>query len=563
MNSRLTVRLLSNSGHPYAQEKEIVMRGSFRSTLFVLLVAALVLSACGGSGGEEPAPAKAPAESDATQAPSVSLGGKSLPGAVSSVEGVKSATIQILAEGTLLEPGGAQPNANWSGTGFFIDPSGIAVTNNHVVTGAARMKVLVGGEDEPRNARVLGVAECSDLAVIDVDGDGFPFLAWHDGPVDVGLDVYAAGFPLGDPEYTLTRGIVSKARADGDRTWTSVDYVLEHDANIQPGNSGGPLVDNEGQVAGVNYSGGFAALASQFYAIAPDEALPVIERLREGEDVNSFGLNGEAFVDEESGFSGIWVTSVTSGSVMDNVGVRPGDIISSMEGISLGRGGTMAEYCDILKSHSPDDVLALEVIRFATGELLAGRLNGDELETTTVFDPSVPSPDDPAQPTSGDYIDTSDAYGAIALELPASWADTDGSAWVDGNDVIGASISAAPDLESYNRTWGAPGLFFGVSDDLALLGGHVQILDAVRPDYLGDCKLEGRYDYNDGYYRGKYDLFESCGGPGGASTLVLSAVPTDNSQAFTILLIVQMVNPEDEDIAIHALDTFRVIGRLP
>ena len=129
--------------------------------------------------------------------------------------------------------------------------------------------------------------------------------------------------------------------------------------------------------------------------------------------------------------------------------------------------------------------------------------------------------------------------------------------------MIGASISAAPDLEAYSRTWGAPGLFFGVSDDLARLGGHVQILDAVRPDYLSECKLEGRYDYNDGYYRGKYDLFESCGGPGGASTLVLSAVPTDNSQAFTILLIVQMVNPEDEDIAIHALDTFRVIGRLP
>jgi serine protease Do len=111
-------------------------------------------------------------------------------------------------------------------------------------------------------------------------------MTWREGSVDVGLDVYAAGFPLGDPEYTLTRGIVSKARADGDRAWTSVDYVLEHDANIQPGNSGGPLVDDEGHVVGVNYSGGFAALAAQYYAIARDEALPVIEQLREGNDVN-------------------------------------------------------------------------------------------------------------------------------------------------------------------------------------------------------------------------------------------------------------------------------------
>lgn len=545
------------------------MRREVRLAVFVALVGALVLSACGGGGAQEPA---APSQSSdpslpsEPSEPSVSLGGKSSAGAVSSVEGVENATIQIVAEGTLVEPGGYNPNANWSGSGFFIDPSGIAVTNNHVVTGAARMKVMVAGEDEPRNARVLGVAECSDLAVIDVDGDGFPFLAWRDGPADVGLDVYAAGFPLGDPEYTLTRGIVSKARADGDRAWTSVNYVLEHDANIQPGNSGGPLVDEDGRVVGINYSGGFAAAAGQFFAIAQDEALPVIERLQEGEDVNSFGLNGEAFVDPESGFSGIWVTSVTSGSVMDKAGVKPGDIISAMEGISLGRGGTMAEYCDILKSHSPEDTLSMEIIRFGTGEVLEGQVNGRELAVASTFGTSsggnTGSSGTTGTSTTG-YVDTSDAYGAIALELPESWADTDGSAWLDGDDVIGASISAAPDLEAYSRTWSAPGLFFGASDDLARLGGHVQILDVVRPDYLGDCKLEGRYDYNDGYYRGKYDLFESCGGPGGSSTLVLSAVPTDNSQDFTILLIVQMVNPEDEDIALHALETFRVIGRLP
>ncbi len=59
------------------------------------------------------------------------------------------------------------------------------------------MKVLVGGQDEELNARVLGVSECSDLAVIDIDGDGFPFLAWSEAPVDVGLDVYAAGFSGG------------------------------------------------------------------------------------------------------------------------------------------------------------------------------------------------------------------------------------------------------------------------------------------------------------------------------------------------------------------------------
>jgi len=88
------------------------------------------------------------------------------------------------------------------------------VTNNHVVTGAAILKVWVGGDQsQSYNAKVLGVSECSDLAVIDIDGEGFPYLQWHEGAIKVGLEVYAAGFPLGEPEFTLTKGIVSKEKS--------------------------------------------------------------------------------------------------------------------------------------------------------------------------------------------------------------------------------------------------------------------------------------------------------------------------------------------------------------
>jgi serine protease Do len=134
-------------------------------------------------------------------------------------------------------------NAAGRGSGFIIDPSGIAVTNNHVVTGAGLLRVWIDGESSPRNARVLGVSECWDLAVIDIEGDGYPYMEFHQSEVNVGLEVYAAGFPLGDPEYTLTKGIVSKARAGGESFWASVDSVIEHDARIRGGNSGGPLVN--------------------------------------------------------------------------------------------------------------------------------------------------------------------------------------------------------------------------------------------------------------------------------------------------------------------------------
>jgi serine protease Do len=187
------------------------------------------------------------------------------------LDGVKSATIQIEAQGSFVPPDiGAPVEFAGRGSGFIIDPSGLAVTNNHVVTGAALLKVWVGGESQSRNAKVLGVSECSDLALIDIDGDGYPYLQWYPDQAPVGLEVYAAGFPLGDPEYTLTKGIVSKARAGGDSGWASVDGVLQHDATINPGNSGGPLVTGDGEVVGVNYAS--VASANQYFAITADTA---------------------------------------------------------------------------------------------------------------------------------------------------------------------------------------------------------------------------------------------------------------------------------------------------
>jgi hypothetical protein len=173
---------------------------------------------------------------------------------------------------------------NSLGSGVIVSAEGHIVTNNHVVAGAATLEVVIGGDTaRTYNARIVGVSECNDLALIDIDAsDDLPFLEWYDGEIRAGLDVYAAGFPLGDPEYTLTGGIVAKAKADGDITSTSsIDHTIEHDANIQPGNSGGPLVNADGRVVAVNYAGGSAANATtaQFFSIASNLAQPVIDKL--------------------------------------------------------------------------------------------------------------------------------------------------------------------------------------------------------------------------------------------------------------------------------------------
>ncbi len=271
----------------------------------------------------------------------------------------------------------------------MIDETGLAVTNNHVVTGSAVLRVNVGDEQEPQNARVVGASECSDLAVIQIGGDGtderLSYLEWEADPVGVGTQVYAAGYPLGDEELTLTRGIVSKEDANGETRWASVDSVLEHDATINPGSSGGPLLSESGKVIGISYASPPAV--QQHFAISESEAESVLDRLRSGDDVTSVGINARAVLNSETGNSGVWVFSVESGSPADKTGIRSGDIILQRENIPVGKGGNPEDYCDVIRSRQPSDPLAIQVLRPSTNTVLGGRLNGDELKKTLSFRP--------------------------------------------------------------------------------------------------------------------------------------------------------------------------------
>ena len=348
-----------------------------------LLFAALVLIvgvACNvGAGATQTPP---PASAVAPTSPPVNGGG-----GAASLEDVQKATIQIESEGTFQDPEfGLQVNSAGQGSGFIIDPSGLALTNNHVVTGAALVKVNVGGEANSRNARIVAASECSDLALIDIEGDGYPTLSWYIDQPSIGLEVYAAGYPLGEPQFSLTKGIISKTDAPGQTDWSSLDSVLGHDATINPGNSGGPLVTQDGRVVGINYSS--RASANQYFAIKTSTILQVVEELKKGADFESIGINGTAVASDDGSVTGIWVASVKSGSPADKARIQPGDILYQLEGIVLGVDGTMKSYCDILRSHQPTDTLSLQVIRFATGELLEGQLNGRELEVNGTFDVS-------------------------------------------------------------------------------------------------------------------------------------------------------------------------------
>lgn len=511
------------------------------------LVGLLALAACGSSGGSADAPTTAPVVTTPVTTPTTGASGPTTTAAGRGLDGVRAATVQIVAKGSFVDPEVGAVEGIGSGSGFIIDGTGLAVTNNHVVTGAATLNVYVGGDlTRPRNARVLGVSECSDLALIDIDGEGFPTLSMRTAEVRPGLEVYAAGFPLGDPEFTLTKGIVSKARANGDQSWTSVDHTIEHDANIQPGNSGGPLVTAEGDVVGINYAGGaMATTTAQFFAIGTQEANGIIDQLRAGRDVTSVGINGVAFADPDSGLSGVWVSGVKSGSPADRAGVRGGDIVTKMEGLTMGSDGTMADYCDVLRSHRASDQIRLEILRFDTGELLEGELNGTKLSVTGVFGDTDGGTLDGDVPYATQRV--VDVTSTMQVDVPTAWTDVATlTVPVDGSDV--PAIMASTDNANFDSDTSGPGIIAIVPPQQ-----DAEVADLVDLFVPDGCTFSSTNPIERPDATGQVDEYTGCGG-----TAMEVAVVVLRTGDVTLAAVGKWTTAAERELVATTLSTLRL-----
>jgi len=546
----------------------------------LVAVLALLLAACGGGGeqqtaegGASPAPETAAPSAKASDEPSEDAPSEDEPsedepseepteeasgGAVGSIDDVEQAVVQIVSEGSFRDPEIGQYEASGSGSGFIIDPEGIAVTNNHVVTGAATLDVFVAGEDDPVNAQVLGVSECSDLAVIDLEGGDYPYLEWYDGEPEQRTDVAAAGFPLGDPEFTVTDGSISRSEHDVDTGWASVDAVIEHTARINPGNSGGPLVDLDGSVVGVNYAGD--AETDQNLAISVTEARDIVEQLAEGEDEVTIGVNGQAVMDD-AGNSGVWVSSVDPGSAAATAGIAGGDIITGLANVTVGDDGTMAKYCDVLRTQGTDAVVPVEVLRYDTEEVLGGELNGAELALVTSFAQELEgeaTTDTGSDATYAEYVTIADDTGAISVDVPAEWGDVDGAPYTGEDGLARTDVRASSDLAAFQSTWETPGMIFTASSAVAQSSNEFTLLDELNGSLVEQCETyEGRQPYSDPLYTGQFDSYLNCGGTG-AAYIVVGAVPPDRS--YVIQVQIQVNRDRDLEAADRILNSFVVTG---
>ena len=226
------------------------------------------------------------------------------------------------------------------GSGFIISADGFVMTNAHVVDGADEVLVTLPDKREFK-AKLIGADKRTDVAVVKIDSTGLPFVRIGDvNRLRVGEWVMAIGSPFG-LENTVTAGIVSAKQRD------TGDYLpfIQTDVAVNPGNSGGPLINMRGEVVGVNSqiysrSGGFMGIS---FAIPIDEAMRVSEQLRSSGRVTRGRIGVQIAevtreVAESIGLGkpqGALVRSVEAGSPAEKAGVEPGDIITRFEGRAI------------------------------------------------------------------------------------------------------------------------------------------------------------------------------------------------------------------------------------
>ncbi len=241
------------------------------------------------------------------------------------------------------DAGGSPRRVKAYGSGFIIDPTGIIVTNKHVIDGAIDIKAILS-DGNGISAKLLAVAAMLDLAVLKIDaGYPLPVLKWGDSrELQVGDSVLTIGNPLG-LGVSVSAGIVSALNRDIQDT--PFDQYIQTDAAINHGNSGGPMVNQDGQVVGVDTAlynpdenGGFIGIG---FAIPSESAAFVVSRLLDPSHPKPgwLGFTLQDLTPELSqalgmqGAKGSIIAALDAGGPASKAGMRLGDVLTTINGM--------------------------------------------------------------------------------------------------------------------------------------------------------------------------------------------------------------------------------------
>lgn len=293
--------------------------------------------------------------------------------------------------GQRMKPG-TMPSERASGSGVLISADGYIVTNNHVVDGATEVNVTLNDKASYK-AKVIGTDPSSDLAVIKIDGHNFPYLTFaNSDDVHLGQWVLAIGYPL-NLGTTVTSGIISaKSRSIGINARNSnapIESFIQTDAAVNPGNSGGALVNLDGNIIGIN-----SAIASPTGSYAGySYAIPSNLVQKVAADIVKYGSNKRAYLgvmypndqmsDEDrkknnvKDGEGVFVMDVAKGSAAEEAGIKKGDFITRINGNIVNTGTEMVEKISSLRpgdkinityTHENDSKTTTVTLKGSSGE---------------------------------------------------------------------------------------------------------------------------------------------------------------------------------------------------
>jgi len=265
-------------------------------------------------------------------------------------------------------------DANVSGSGVFISADGFILTNNHVVEGARGLSVVLA-DGSIQEAELVGTDRYADLAVLKTVADipAFARLGNSDA-LKSGETVIAIGSPLGDFKNTVTVGVVSATgRSIDTGEGYSIDNLIQTDAAINQGNSGGPLVNLAGEVVGINTlvvrSSQSGAVAEGLgFAIPANTARAVAEQIMQKGYFSRpyMGIRWQAvtpYIASRYNLPvewGVYLTEVFPAGPAEQAGLEPGDIITKIGGAALDESNS---YINALFKYNPGDVITVEFVR--------------------------------------------------------------------------------------------------------------------------------------------------------------------------------------------------------
>lgn len=283
------------------------------------------------------------------------------------------------------------------GSGVIISEDGFIVTNNHVIEKAQKIKVILNDKRE-FDARLVGTDPSTDIALLKVDTNNLPFLTYgNSDELKLGEWVLAVGNPF-NLTSTVTAGIVSaRARNLGINTEDlSIESFIQTDAAVNPGNSGGALVNQQGNLVGIN-----TAIASRTGSFTGYSfAVPVSIVRKVVTDLKEFGEVQRALLGVKIGdvnaevakdlnldkVEGVYVGEVTENGAAREAGIKEGDVIIAIAGDKI---GTTAELQEKISQFRPGDDLKVEVLRNGEKKQFTVTLRNKHGDTQIVRDNST------------------------------------------------------------------------------------------------------------------------------------------------------------------------------